>query len=160
MLKRLKTVEERETFLLELIESDFRKAKLMQLVKETCGLTEQHLEAIMTELNATVLTRGMFCSIDDVFAVAYRLHTNLTLTDMCLLNCRGSTQWQSVHYRATLRHLVALARSHNELRGFAPRFFERHSTQTVQRLVASNADHYGWLTNCVVVDCTDELIEV
>lgn len=59
MLKRLKTAEERETYLLELIESEFSKAKLMQLVKKACGLTEQHLEAIMTKLDATVLTRGM-----------------------------------------------------------------------------------------------------
>lgn len=57
-------------------------------------------------------------------------------------------------------HLVTLAKAHNELSGFSPRFFERHSTKTVQRLVDSNPDHYGWLTNCVVVDSTDELIEV
>jgi hypothetical protein len=158
-LKQFKTPEDRESFLLDLIESPFRKAQLMQLVKETCGLTEQNLETILSELRATVLTRVGVCTVDEIYAVAYRLHRDLKLTDICVLNCRGHKEWQSTHFRKTLRHLVSLARAHNDLNGFSPGFFERHTTETVRRLALDNSERYGWLVNCVVVDCTDELIE-
>lgn len=132
----------------------------MKVVKETCGLTEQHLATILVELRSTVGSKAFEHGLDEIYSVAYRLHRDLKLTDMCVANCRGHKEWQGTHFRKTLAHLVKLAQAHNDLNGFAPGFFERHTTETVRRLALSNSEQYGWLVNCVVVDCTDELIEV
>ena len=78
---------------------------------------------------------------------------------MTIQDCRGEQSFQAARYQMVLGLIARVAERHNRLDGFAPGFFTRHETKAVRKLVAQDAATYGWLTNCIVLDCTDELTE-
>jgi hypothetical protein len=146
-------------WLIKMLKSPFERAKLMNSVEECCGLREQDLEVILKEVKEVEPFAGRQLTVDEIFMTAFRLHTPMTAVQMSIMDCRGAQSSEAAHYKFVLGLIARVAARHNRLDGFEQGFFTRHQTQAVRELVAQDPGTYGWLTNCIVLDCTDQLIE-
>jgi len=146
-------------WLMKLIQSAFERAKLMNCVQECCGIREEDLQEVLKDVRKVEPFAGRALAVDDIFMVVFRLHTAMTAVQMSIMDCRGTQSWEAAHYSHVLSLIARVAERYNQLDGYEPGFFARHQTEAVRELVARDPGTYSWLVNCIVVDCTDQLIQ-
>lgn len=120
-------MKDREKLLLDLISSPYRRAVLMNVVQETCGISHQHLEAITKKLDQLDPTNKLGSdptNAEAVYSVLWILHNDISLVNMCMLNMMGQQTWQRLYYHKHLAALARLAEEHNRLASFEPQFFD------------------------------------